>query len=622
MTGGGDLPYAIYTMGGFSALLEFGQLTLDATAAGDAQLYVGLANYSSNAWEWTAADSGGWSTGPLVGANYRSPLGNASVAVVLDGSGTGSVNSLTFGRTGATDLVPPDPISADPSVGRIIISWTEVPVAEGYNVYRDVEPALSSPEKLNTEPVTKLSYSDLSVTAGVMYYYFVTSVGGGDESDPSQMLDVFAPEVNLSMPQNTRVIDSTEDSATVAWDWTGPPPTEFQLYLEDHKDFNLVSPLQDPTVSGSTTQYRFNGLDQGTTYHWRVCGVFGSNRGNMTDDRATETGTNNQWTWSPVENAGTGYGTVVAVKAGSDLAAAYLHDDSVKFSKRTSGSWSEETVLSGTPYQSYFDMAYGSGKYGIAGYADYPGDMWVAVGTPGSFNSERIHGDGNEELGHFSSGLNCTIIITSSEYVVVHTDFEGGNTLVQTLPLTGGSWTLETISSVAMLDTPYCLTTDGSNAYLLTKDIGNNQLLFGNMNSGWSLGVAIPPSSPAVTFPTDMVRLGGQWASPVRDATNKRFILVKGTTVPWSVEELNSSNVGNNARMDVENTKAGIVYTAAGEWWFAFSDGGPWDFSTINVAGTISGRPDIVFLNGSPYIVFADSSSDTIKAAKGTPPPL
>lgn len=626
MTGGGDLPYAIYTLGGFSDQLEFSQVTLNATAtegsAGDGtQLYVGLANYTANAWEWYTADSGTWTSKALVGANYRSPLGNASVAVVLYGPGTGTINSVVFSRTGDTDLIPPNPISADPIMGRITISWQNVPIADGYNVYRDIHPSLPGPVKLNANPITKLSYADTSMTNGVMYYYFVTAVAGTDESDPSDYVDVFAPETILSAPTNPRVISTTETSALVAWDWGGTPPTQFQLYLEDYKDFNLVSPIQSPTTSGTTTQYSFINLDSGKTYYWRVCAVFGSSRGNMTDDLATSTGTNNDWTWSNMETVGTGTGTVVAIKAGSDLAADYLNGGVVKFSKRSGGTWSEETALDQDTYSTYLDLAYGGGKYIVTGWAVLPGDMWVATGTPGSFTQERIHGDGDTSQGHPSSGMNGHCTITSTDYVVVHTDEETSSTLIQTKPLSGGSWATTSLSNGAVLDTPYNLATDGSNAYLLMKDIGGNQLLFGNKNSGWSMGAAIPSGSPAVFFNSDLVFYNGKWSSPLRDATNKRFILAKGTTVPWDIEQLTSDNVGSNARMDADGTKAGIVYTDAGKWWFVYSEGSGWEFSQISVSGaTISGRPDIVFLSGSPYLVFADSSSNKIKAVRGTPP--
>jgi hypothetical protein len=205
--------------------------------------------------------------------------------------------------------------------------------------------------------------------------------------------------------------------------------------------------------------------------------------------------------------------------------------------------------------------------------------------------------------------------------VVVHSDLSTSNTVVQTRPVSSGSWTLDTIRSGAMLDTPYNLATDGSNAYLLMKDITANQLLFGNMTGGWSLSQVLTAPAPGTTFPVDLVRYGSNWVSPLRDATNKRFILIKGSATPWSIEEISADNVGANARMDTDGVKAAIVYYSA-KWLFTYNDGGGWDTSEITIPGNSpSGRPDVVFLNGSPYIVFWDTNSDKIKAAKGTPPP-
>ena len=85
------------------------------------------------------------------------------------------------------------------------------------------------------------------------------------------------------------------------------------------------------------------------------------------------------------------------------------------------------------------------------------------------------------------------------------TALEAGDTIVQTLPISGGSWSESVLRDGALLDTPYNLASDGSNAFLLMKDIGGNQLLFGDKNGGWNMSAAIPPASPAVNVTTDLV---------------------------------------------------------------------------------------------------------------------
>lgn len=624
LTGGGDLTYAIYTLGGFIEPLMFSELALDAevehaTPGDSTQLYVGLANYSRTSWEWYAADSGGWSTGPLNGTNYHSPIGTAGVAVVLDGPGSASIRSLTFTRTGDTTLLPPDPIFADPVVGRITISWDRVPVAEGYNIYRDEEPALPAPQKLNSDPISADFYGDLTVTPGVMYYYFVTSVSRGAESEPSMMLDVFAPEVNLPEPANVRMLDTKPTATTIAWDWEGVPPNQFVLYLDELKDFNLVAPLQWRFAAGSDRQLTFNGLEEGTKYRWRISAVFGGRRGRMTDDRPVVT----LWNWGPPETVGNGTDTVVAIKAGSDLAAAYYDTNIVNFARRDNGVWTEETVLDSEMFDTYVDLAYSGGKYLVTGWAVLPGDMWVATGTPGNFTQLRIHGDGSTGLGHKNSGIGGVATATSTEFIVAHTDYEEHATLIQTRPISGGEWSLTSLDTHAWLDTPYNLASEGNNVYLLMKDIDTHALLFGDRNSGWEFTPAIPPRSPRVYFNSDLVRFGDQWVSPLRDASNHLFIMVEGNETPWTIEKLSDDNVGSGARIDAEGSMAGIVYTAWGDWWWAYTgDGGAkWIMSEIRIKDNhVTGRPDIVFLDGSPYLVYADALSGKIKAAKGTPP--
>jgi fibronectin type 3 domain-containing protein len=65
----------------------------------------------------------------------------------------------------------------------------------GYFVYRSSKP--SGPySKLNGSPETSTSFSDTSVTDGLVYYYVVTSVNSGD------IESTYSNQVSVTIPSN------------------------------------------------------------------------------------------------------------------------------------------------------------------------------------------------------------------------------------------------------------------------------------------------------------------------------------------------------------------------------------------------------------------------------------
>jgi hypothetical protein len=94
---------------------------------------------------------------------------NASVAVALSGTGSTLQHS-------------------------VVVAWdASTPSPSGYNVYRSTQSGGPS-TRLNSAPITVLTFTDNTVTSGVTYFYTVTSVGAdGSESSPSAQATAVVP---------------------------------------------------------------------------------------------------------------------------------------------------------------------------------------------------------------------------------------------------------------------------------------------------------------------------------------------------------------------------------------------------------------------------------------------
>jgi hypothetical protein len=81
------------------------------------------------------------------------------------------------------------------STHSVMLKWTASPSAgvTGYNVYRSTT-AGSGYTKIDSSPVSALTYTDATVVNGVTYYYVTTSVNAsGDESSYSKRVQMIVP---------------------------------------------------------------------------------------------------------------------------------------------------------------------------------------------------------------------------------------------------------------------------------------------------------------------------------------------------------------------------------------------------------------------------------------------
>jgi hypothetical protein len=110
-----------------------------------------------------------------------SATGQRTATLSITDNASGSPQTATFTGTGSPD---------------VILSWGASPSSGvvGYNVYRGTTSGGESTTPLNSMPINGTTYADASVTAGMTYYYVVTSVGSnGVQSAPSNEAEAVVP---------------------------------------------------------------------------------------------------------------------------------------------------------------------------------------------------------------------------------------------------------------------------------------------------------------------------------------------------------------------------------------------------------------------------------------------
>jgi len=120
------------------------------------------------------------------------PVATRMVAALILG---GSILGLIGCDGGGSSTDPPSPpsnVEATAQDGAVALTWDGGASASGYNVYRATSPGdgISGAPVNGNDPLGSTEFSDDSVENGTLYYYRVTAVGEGGESDPSGEVSV------------------------------------------------------------------------------------------------------------------------------------------------------------------------------------------------------------------------------------------------------------------------------------------------------------------------------------------------------------------------------------------------------------------------------------------------
>jgi len=156
---------------------------------------------------------------------------------------------------------------------------------QGYKVYRGAD-------LLTSNPITSLTYTDDGVAVG-SYTYKVSAVFSNGESSLTEITDVTV--YNIQPPQN--LVVTTPGVLTAHLTWEAPTTTSGLLYYNIYRCIETCS-LEIYQENIVETTYTDSGLDDQTTYYYRVTAVFITGESNPT---ATEVATPTA-VFNPVNN--------------------------------------------------------------------------------------------------------------------------------------------------------------------------------------------------------------------------------------------------------------------------------------------------------------------------------
>lgn len=114
------------------------------------------------------------------------------LVVVVVGGGLFVLSGCDGGGASVDPPSPPSNVEATAQNGSVSLSWEATADASGFNVYRDTSSFSGSAGSLvnGNDPLEQATFADDAVENGTRYYYRLTAVGDGGESDPSAEVSV------------------------------------------------------------------------------------------------------------------------------------------------------------------------------------------------------------------------------------------------------------------------------------------------------------------------------------------------------------------------------------------------------------------------------------------------
>ncbi|WP_277540235.1 fibronectin type III domain-containing protein [Haloarcula laminariae] len=282
----------------------------DVQVSEDGSDYTQIANTSAESYNYAA-------TSAVNEHRFRVRANNA------DG-----VSNWSYTTTKATDPTNLSVIGhSDTSVD---LSWTGTDDQTNYSVQR-AQTAGGPYSEVGTP--TDSSYTDSDLENGERYYYIITSVYPGTNSQPTNEV---VQTTDLPAPETPSLSASVEDEITLSWSLNdNSSDGSVEVYRStDGSVGALVGTVSDP----GTTQYTDTGLSDGERYHYTLRRI--------TDHASAESGQVNAVAVLPAPTDL----SVSNVSAGSaDLSWTDNHDygdTEVQFKRASDASWTTFSNLS------------------------------------------------------------------------------------------------------------------------------------------------------------------------------------------------------------------------------------------------------------------------------------
>lgn len=158
----------------------------------------------------------------------------------------------------------------------ITLSWNSVSGATSYNVYRGtISGSLSTKTRLATND-NATTYTDMSATVGITYYYQVTAEDSNGVSDASNEVNATSQSQNGNSNSNPFVLIGSKSGSVIVLNWsTVSGAVSYNVYRDTISAF-ITHKIK--MASGIlTTTYTDADVISGNTYYYQVTAVNASN---------------------------------------------------------------------------------------------------------------------------------------------------------------------------------------------------------------------------------------------------------------------------------------------------------------------------------------------------------
>lgn len=227
-----------------------------------------------------------WSTSPGVKKGTGTEIANAVSPYVLTGLQNGrtyyivvtAVNGIGESAESAEQAVtprsavqpPPSPtgISGTAADRAAVIDWYPVPNATSYTIYYSTTPGVKKTGGTKIDNVSGGPYTVTGLTNFIAYYFVVTSVGPGGESEESREVAVTPYAPPASIPAGVTAT-AGNGRVTVGWNPVANA-TSYNIYYSTHSGVKKATGTKIPGVS---SPHAVTGLTNFTTYYFVVTAV-------------------------------------------------------------------------------------------------------------------------------------------------------------------------------------------------------------------------------------------------------------------------------------------------------------------------------------------------------------
>ena len=205
-----------------------------------------------------------------AGAEGTFTITKAHVYTIADGAmqtvENGAVENGTLTVKVAAQPVPEVVFGHSAASGKPMLTWDAVPGAESYNVYR-AESEDGPYTRINSTTAT--SYVNTGAKEGVTYYYKVTAVSAGGESEFSNIVSGQAKAEPQKPAAPVVKIGSSASSGKPMLTWSAVTGAEsYNVYRAESAD-GVYTKINTTTA----TSYVNTGAKEGVTYYYKVTAV-------------------------------------------------------------------------------------------------------------------------------------------------------------------------------------------------------------------------------------------------------------------------------------------------------------------------------------------------------------